>query len=255
MTALEAIILGVVEGVTEFLPISSTGHLVLVTHFMKMEVTEFQKAFDVIIQFGAILSVLLIYWRKILARPDLIKWMIISFIPTAVIGFAAKDFVDRFLESSVIVAWALIIGGAALIWIDHWSEKQQSPRKTLSDLNMKDSLLLGLFQATALIPGVSRSGATIFTGMLLKFDKKEATEFSFLLALPTLAAAGLYKFLKIYKQIHSDQFSLLAIGLLVSFIVAWMAIKFFIHFVGRHGFKYFGYYRIALGALVLFFGS
>lgn len=251
MTSIDAIILGLVEGITEFLPVSSTGHLVLAGHFMNLESNDFTKAFDVIIQFGAIISVLFLYFRKLIQKPKLIQWMILGFIPTAIIGFLLKNWVDQFLESTQLVAWALILGGFLLIWIDHWYDKSRYERKSLADLSTKDSLLLGVYQCAALIPGVSRSGATIFSGMLLKYDKKEATEFSFLLALPTLTAASLYKLFKIREHLHFEKSGLLLIGTLVAFISAWLAVKFFVRIVGQYGFKYFGYYRILLGVTVL----
>lgn len=251
MTTVDAIILGLIEGLTEFLPVSSTGHLVLAGHFMNLENSEFTKAFDVIIQFGAIISVIFLYFRKLIMKPKLIQWMILGFIPTAVIGFLLKNLVDQFLESTQLVAWALIVGGLLLIWIDRWYDKSPHERKTLADLTIKDSIFLGIYQCVALIPGVSRSGATIFSGMLLKYDKKEATEFSFLLALPTLTAASFYKLYKIRDHLQFEQNGLLLVGTIVAFISAWVAVKSFIRIVGQYGFKYFGYYRIVLGVAVL----
>jgi undecaprenyl-diphosphatase len=251
MSFIQAIILGIVEGLTEFLPISSTGHMVIVSSLMGVEDSSFTKAFEVIIQFGAILSVLILYWKRFLPSWSFYKKLFIAFLPTAFIGFLAKDLVDSMLGSVSIVAWALIIGGIILVWSDKFFAHLSSVGRSISDLNSVDSVKLGLFQALAIIPGVSRSGATIIGGLTLGMNKKEAAEFSFFLAVPTMAAATGYKLLKIYKSIQPEQIITLALGSFVAFIVATLAIKFFIGVVGRYGFKGFGYYRIALGLLIL----
>lgn len=251
MNFIQAIVLGIVEGLTEFLPISSTGHMVIASSIMGIEDSSFTKAFEVIIQFGAILSVLILYWRRFLPNWSFYKKLFVAFLPTAIIGFLAKDLVDSMLGSVSIVAWALIIGGLILIWSDKVFAHLSSVGRSTSDLNNVDAIKLGLFQALAMIPGVSRSGATIMGGLTLGMNKKEAAEFSFFLAVPTMAAATGYKLLKIYKTIQPDQVGLLALGSFVAFIVATFAIKFFIGIVARYGFKGFGYYRIALGLLIL----
>lgn len=251
MSFLHAIILGIIEGVTEFLPISSTGHMVIASSMMGIEDSAFTKAFEVIIQFGAILSVLVLYWKRFLPEWGFYKKLLVAFLPTAVIGFVVKDVVDQLLGSVQIVAWALIVGGVILIWSDRVFAHLTALGRKTSDLTYIDSLKLGLFQAIAMIPGVSRSAATIMGGLTLGMNKKEAAEFSFFLAVPTMAAASGYKLLKIYKTIDPSQISLLLVGCLVAFIVAMLAIKFFIGIVARYGFKGFGYYRIALGIVIL----
>lgn len=251
MSYLHAIILGIVEGITEFLPISSTGHMIIASSVMGIEHSEFTKAFEVIIQFGAIMSVLVLYWKRFLPQWGFYKKLCVAFLPTALIGFIVKDLVDMMLGSVQVVAWALILGGVILVWSDRaFAHLTMMGRKT-DELSNKDAVKLGLFQAIAMIPGVSRSGATIMGGLTLGMNKKEAAEFSFFLAVPTMAAATLYKLLKIYKTIEPAQISLLLTGCLVAFVVAMLAIKFFIGIVARYGFRGFGYYRIALGILIL----
>lgn len=252
MSFLHAIILGIVEGITEFLPISSTGHMVITSSLMGIENSEFTKAFEVIIQFGAILSVLVLYWKRFLPEWGFYKKLFVAFLPTAIIGFIVKDLVDQLLASVQVVAWALIIGGIILIWSDKIFARLTATGRKTNELTYLDSLKLGLFQSIAMIPGVSRSAATIMGGLTLGMNKKEAAEFSFFLAVPTMAAATGYKLLKIYKTIEPNQISLLLVGCLVAFLVAMLAIKFFIGVVSRYGFKGFGYYRIILGVIILF---
>lgn len=251
MTYLHAIILGILEGLTEFLPISSTGHMVIASSFMGVEDSQFTKAFEVIIQFGAILSVLVLYWKRFLPHWGFYKKLFVAFLPTALIGFLVKDVVDQLLESVEVVAWSLIIGGIILVWSDRLFSHLTTKGRRTSDLTYKDSIKLGLFQSIAMIPGVSRSGATIMGGLTLGMNKKEAAEFSFFLAVPTMAAACGYKLLKIYKTIEPQQINLLLLGAAVAFVVAMLAIKFFIGVVAKYGFKGFGYYRIVLGVIIL----
>lgn len=255
MSYLQTIILGIIEGLTEFLPISSTGHMVIVSSWMGIGESDFTKAFEVIIQFGAILSVLFLYWKRFLPKWDFYKKLFVAFLPTGIIGFAAKHLVDQLLENVSVVAWSLILGGLVLIFTDRiFAHLTATGRKT-DQLTYKDCIKLGLFQSIAMIPGVSRSGATIMGGLTLGMQKKEAAEFSFFLAVPTMAAATLYKLIKIYKTIQADQISFLAVGTFVSFIVAMLAIQFFIGVVTKYGFKGFGFYRIALGILILFLSA
>jgi undecaprenyl-diphosphatase len=251
MTYLHAIILGIVEGLTEFLPISSTGHMIIASSMMGIEENTFTKAFEVIIQFGAILSVLVLYWKRFLPEWSFYKKLFIAFLPTAIIGFAAKDVVEHLLGSVQVVAWSLILGGIILVWSDKIFAHLTAKGRTVSDLTHKDAIKLGLFQSIAMIPGVSRSGATIMGGLTLGMNKKEAAEFSFFLAVPTMAAATLYKLLKIYKTIEHDQISILLLGSVVAFLVAIVAIRFFIGVVGKYGFRGFGYYRILVGVIIL----
>ncbi|MBS1972050.1 MAG: undecaprenyl-diphosphate phosphatase [Bdellovibrionales bacterium] len=251
MTLIQAVILAIVEGLTEFLPISSTGHMVLTSYMMGIQENDFVKSFEVIIQFGAILAVLVVYWRRFLPHWSFYKKLFVAFLPTAVIGFIVKDYVDILLGSAQVVAWSFIIGGIILILTDkYFAHLNHEGRKT-DQLTYKDSVFLGLFQSIAMIPGVSRSAATIIGGLSLGMNRKEAAEFSFFLAVPTLAAATLYKTLKLYKTIESSQISLLLIGNIIAFCVAIIAIKSFIRFLSSHGFKYFGYYRIVMGIIFL----
>ncbi|MDG0815924.1 undecaprenyl-diphosphate phosphatase [Bdellovibrio svalbardensis] len=251
MSYLHSIILGIIEGITEFLPISSTGHMVIASSIMGINESDFTKAFEVIIQFGAILSVLVLYWRRFLPNWGFYKKLFVAFLPTAIIGFAAKHVVDQLLESVQVVAWSLILGGFVLVWSDKIFAHLTAVGRKTSDLTYKDSVKLGLFQSIAMIPGVSRSGATIMGGLFLGMQKKEAAEFSFFLAVPTMAAATLYKLLKIYKTIQPEQIGILAMGTFVSFVVAMLAIKFFMGIVTKYGFRGFGYYRIVLGVVIL----
>nr|BFD63669.1 undecaprenyl-diphosphate phosphatase [Bdellovibrio sp. HM001]BFD66156.1 undecaprenyl-diphosphate phosphatase [Bdellovibrio sp. HAGR004] len=251
MSYLHAIILGIVEGITEFLPISSTGHMIIASSMMGIEDSTFTKAFEVIIQFGAIMSVLVLYWKRFLPQWGFYKKLFVAFLPTVTIGFLVKDVVEHLLGSVHVVAWSLIIGGVILVWSDKiFAHLTMMGRKT-DDLTYKDSVKLGLFQAIAMIPGVSRSAATIMGGLTLGMNKKEAAEFSFFLAVPTMAAATFYKLLKIYKTIEPEQINVLLVGCVVAFFVAMLAIKFFIGIVSRYGFRGFGYYRIVLGVVLL----
>lgn len=251
MTLLQAIILAVVEGLTEFLPISSTGHMVLTSYMMGIEESQFVKSFEVIIQFGAIFAVLVVYWRRFLPQWTFYKKLFAAFLPTGIIGFFVKDYVDILLGSAQVVAWSFIIGGIILILTDRYFAHLNTEGRKIDQLTYKDSLLLGVFQSIAMIPGVSRSAATIIGGLGLKMNRKEAAEFSFFLAVPTLAAATLYKTLKLYKTIEPEQIYLLLVGNIVAFCVAIVAIKSFIRFLSSHGFKYFGYYRILMGLIFL----
>ncbi len=251
MSYLHALILGIVEGITEFLPISSTGHMIIVSSVMGIEDNSFTKAFEVIIQFGAIMSVLVLYWKRFLPHWGFYKKLFVAFLPTGLIGFVLKDVVDQLMGSVQVVAWALILGGFILVWSDKIFAHLTAMGRKTSDLTYIDSVKLGLFQALAMIPGVSRSGATIMGGLTLGMNKKEAAEFSFFLAVPTMAAATGYKLLKIYKTIEPSQIGVLLVGCLVAFVVAMLAIKFFIGIVTRYGFRGFGFYRIALGVVIL----
>jgi undecaprenyl-diphosphatase len=254
MTLIQVIILAIIEGITEFLPISSTGHMIIAAHYMNIENQTLLKSFEVIIQFGAILSVVILYKKKFLSTDlSFYKKLIFAFIPTGIIGFILKNKIESWLGSVQIVAWALIVGGVVLIACDYIF-KPQNQTKKIDDLNLKQSAALGFFQSLALIPGVSRSGATIVGGLFMKLSKKEAAEFSFFLAVPTMAAATLYKSIKIIPTINMQEFGLITIGSLVAFLVAYVAIKTFIHIVGKYGFLYFGVYRIVLGAIILILG-
>lgn len=252
MTWIQAVLLGIIEGFTEFLPISSTGHMVIASHFMGIADDSFTKSFEVIIQMGAILTVLVLYWRRFLPNWTFYQKILIAFLPTAIIGFLIKDYVDLWLESPLIVATSLVLGGIVLLFIDRVRPARDGLR--IEALSLKNCVQLGLFQSLAMVPGVSRSGSTIVGGMLLGMKKSEAAEFSFFLAVPTMAAATGYKLLKMLKggtHFSPDQWQALAIGFVVSFIVAAVAIKAFVGFVSKRGFAVFGWYRIVLGGMIL----
>jgi len=247
MTVFEAIILAIVEGLTEFLPVSSTGHMIIAQNVLGIEDSPFLKAYIVNIQFGAILSVVVLYWKRFFQTMELYYKLFVAFLPAAVIGLIASDFIDSMLESVLVVAVSLFIGGLILIFVDKWFK---NPKKD-QEITYKNALIIGFFQCLAMIPGVSRSAATIIGGMTQKLDRKTAAEFSFFLAVPTMFAAAGYKLIKNYDVFTADHIHLLAIGNIVSFIVAMLAIKWFIAFLTNSGFKVFGVYRIIIGAIIV----
>jgi undecaprenyl-diphosphatase len=247
MSIWQAIILAVIEGITEFLPVSSTGHMIIASSFMGISHLEFTKMFTVNIQFGAILSVLVLYWKRFFQTADFYFKLFVAFLPAAVLGLLLNDVIDSLLENVVVVAISLLIGGIVLIFID----RIVNDSKEEKEMSYFDALKIGFFQCIAMIPGVSRSASTIIGGMLQGFSRKQAAEFSFFLAVPTMAAAGGYKLLKTYDTIQAEDIKVLLLGNLVAFVVAMLAIKFFISFLTKYGFKVFGYYRIALGLILL----
>ena len=264
MTILQSLILAIVEGLTEFLPVSSTGHMILTEGILGMESTAYLKAFTVMIQFGAILSVLVYYFRRFLPFPmfglqpdsstslggwSLYGLMILGCIPAAVLGLLLNDYIDTLLGSTWVVLVMLFLGGILMLYIDRlFPEHDERP------LRPKNALIIGLFQCLAMIPGVSRSMATIVGGMQQGLTRRQAAEFSFFLAIPTMAGATLLKGYKLYKElgveVFRDNWDTLLVGNVVAFIVALLAIKFFIGFVSKYGFRFFGYYRIALALIV-----
>lgn len=252
MSLFETIIIAIVEGLTEFLPVSSTGHMIIAQNLLGMESTEFVKAFTVNIQFGAILSVVVLYWKRFFQSLNFYRNLLIAFVPAAVIGFLAGDFIDSMLENVWVVASMLVIGGIVMLFVDKWFANEEKDQ----EMNWKRSLKIGFFQTIAMIPGVSRSMATIVGGMSTGLSRKNAAEFSFFLAVPTMAAASGYKLLKLFLEpegatMLSENLTTLLIGNLVAFVVAMAAIRFFISFLTKYGFKAFGYYRIIVGVLIL----
>ncbi len=247
MSIIEAIIIAVVEGITEFLPVSSTGHMIITQELLGMEITDFVKAFTVNIQFGAILSVIVLYWKKFIQSFEFYYKLFVAFVPAAVIGFLLSDFIDQMLESVLVVAIMLVLGGIVLIFVDKWFKNPSADQK----ISYPSAFKIGLYQCIAMIPGVSRSAATIIGGMTQKLDRKTAAEFSFFLAVPTMFAASAYKLIQNYQFISSDDLDILLIGNVVAFVVALIAIKTFIAFLTKHGFKVFGYYRIVVGLIIL----
>ena len=247
MTVFEAIVIAIVEGITEFLPISSTGHMIITEKLLGMNIDEFTKAFTVNIQFGAILSVVVLYWRRFLQSWTFYQKLFVAFLPAAVIGFLAGDFIDSLLENVMVVAVMLLLGGILLLFVDKWFNKENPDQ----EVTYPKALKIGFWQCIAMIPGVSRSAVTIIGGMQQKLSRTNAAEFSFFLAVPTMAAASAYKLLKDYKHINSENIGILLIGNIVAFIVAMIAIKTFITFLQKHGFKVFGWYRILVGLVLI----
>jgi len=282
MSIIEAIVIAIVEGITEFLPVSSTGHMIITQALLGIESTPFVKAFTVVIQFGAILSVVVLYrqrffqlnpvqimdpkavegmstWKKwetyvrrLLYKFDFYWKLLIALVPAGVLGLLLGDQIDALLENVSVVAVMLVAGGIVMLFVDKWFDKPNADQT----ITWQRALKIGCFQCIAMIPGVSRSFATIVGGMSVKLDRKNAAEFSFFLAVPTMAAAAGYKLYQLMKDpvgmpmLH-DNLTLLLIGNAVALLVAVIAIKFFIDFITRHGFKAFGYYRIIIGGLML----
>lgn len=257
MTIIQSIILGIIEGITEFLPISSTAHLIIAERLANIEQTEFLKTFSISIQLGAILSVVVLYWKKVLSSMDNIKKIIIAFIPTAIIGFALYKIIKNFLmESLLVIALALLIGGIILIIFEKLNyqpgnKHHLNKEVDLKQISYKKAFIIGLVQSLAVIPGVSRSAATIIGGLSLGLNRQTIVEFSFLLAIPTMLAATCYDLLKQGSNFTLDQTGVWIIGFVTSFLVAIFAIKFLINFIKHHNFIIFGVYRIIVGLIIL----
>jgi undecaprenyl-diphosphatase len=251
MDLLHALVLGILEGLTEFLPVSSTGHLILASHLMRLPETEFLKTFEIAIQSGAILAVVALYWRKLLDA-EIVKRLVVAFLPTAAIGLASYKAVKSLLGAESVVLWSLLVGGVALVAFECWHREKEGAHEELRTLPYKTALFVGLFQSLAMVPGVSRSGATIVGGLLLGLKRTTVAEFSFLLAVPTMAAATGLDLLKNLHSFTSDQFGVLATGFVAAFAVALASVRFLLRYVKGHTFVPFGIYRIAL-ALTFFF--
>jgi len=246
----ESIIIAIVEGLTEYLPVSSTGHMIITEWLLKLENTDFLKLFTVAIQLGAIMAVVVLYYKKFFKSLDFYYKLAVAFIPAGIFGFLLNDLIDELLESPLTVGITLLVGGIVLLFTDKWFAGNPEEEREVTYL---EAFKIGLFQVISLIPGVSRSGATIIGGLTQKLSRKQAAEFSFFLAVPTMLAATGYKLLKYFKSsgISSEELKLLSIGNLVAFIVAIIAIKGFIGILNRFGFKPFGWYRIAVGIIIL----
>jgi undecaprenyl-diphosphatase len=252
MNWIDAFVLAVIEGLTEFLPVSSTGHMVLASSFMGIGSDDFTKLFIVAIQLGAILSVLALYFNRFFQSIDFYIKLIVAFIPAAVLGVLFSDKIDELLESPLAVAISLLVGGVILLFVDKWFSNPQID--SVDDISYLDAFKIGCFQCLAMIPGVSRSGATIVGGMSQKMSRKVAAEFSFFLAVPTMLGATLKKTVDYFQKhdvITPDQVNLLMLGNVVAFIVAAIVIKGFIGFLNKHGFRIFGWYRIVVGSAIL----
>lgn len=274
MTTAEAVILAVVEGLTEFLPISSTGHLILTNAILNVEQTSFTKVYIINIQFGAILSVLFLYWKRFLQSVNFYYKLLVAFMPAAILGLLLNDYIDAMLESVMTVAISMVVGGVVLVFSDKLFTAQLAEVEDDKDLikvneinefgieveknvlkpfpiTYKQSLIVGIFQTIAMIPGVSRAAATTFGALQQGLNMKRSAEFSFFLAVPTIAAAAGYKLLKSFDAIKGSDMSYLLLGNLVAFLVGIFAIRFFISLITKYGLKFFGWYRIILGLIIL----
>ncbi len=249
MDTLQAVVLAIIEGLTEFLPVSSTGHMIIASSFFGIAGDDFTKLFTIVIQLGTIMSVVVLYFKRFFQTMDFYYKLFVAFLPAVFLGLLLSDFIDSLLENPITVAVSLIIGGFILLKVDDWFGDGEE-----TEISYLTALKIGFFQCLAMIPGVSRSGASIVGGMSQKLSRTVAAEFSFFLAIPTMLGATVKKSYDYYEagfQLSSEQVNLLIIGNAVGFIVALIAIKSFINYLSKHGFKIFGYYRILAGIAVL----
>jgi undecaprenyl-diphosphatase len=253
MNFIDAIILGIVEGLTEFLPVSSTGHLILASKLLSLPTTDFLATFEVVIQLAAILAVVTLYFKRFLLDWDMNRKLIVGVLPALIVGAFFYPFIKSLFGSPNVVAWALILGGIAILVIEHFQAKKKKTITSLDQITYKTAFSIGLFQAIAVIPGVSRAGATILGGLIIGMERSVIVEFSFLLAVPTMIAATAKDLYENITRFGDADFGLLAIGFVTAYLVALVAIKFFIRFVQTHTFAPFGIYRIVVGILFLIF--
>ena len=261
MNIIQVIVLAIIEGLTEFLPVSSTGHMVITSSLMGISKDEFVKLFEIVIQLGAILAVVVLYFKRFFRSVDFYVKLVIGVIPAVILGLLLKKYIDKLLESPLVVAFAFVIGGFILLFVDEWFNKP-----TIDDereIKHMTAFKIGIFQCLAMIPGVSRSAASIVGGMTQKLSRKAAAEFSFFLAVPTMFGATVKDLWDFHKantltadQMHDD-IKYLVIGSVIAFFVALLAIKSFITFLEKKGFKLFGYYRILAGIaiIILYFAT
>lgn len=253
MTLIAGGLLGLIEGITEFLPISSTGHLILASAILGIAQSDFQKSFEIIIQLGAIAAVVVLYYRSFF-NLEILKRLVVAFIPTGIIGLALYKIIKTYLiGNEIIVLWALLLGGIALIVFEYFHKESSSGEISISEMSYRQAFFVGLFQSIAVIPGVSRSGATIVGGMLLGMHRYAIVEFSFLLAVPTMLAATGLDLVKNASSFSSSDIGLLAVGFITAFVVALFSIKYFLSYVRTHNFVPFGIYRIVVALLFFFF--
>ena len=253
MDFIQTIIISIVEGLTEFLPVSSTGHMIIASSFFGIAQDDFTKLFTIVIQLGTILSVVVLYFKRFFQSFDFYFKLLVAFIPAVVFGLLFSKKIDALLENQVTVAISLLIGGIILLKVDDWFSKSTETTSN-EEISYLTAFKIGMFQCLAMIPGVSRSGASIVGGMSQKLSRTTAAEFSFFLAVPTMLGATVKKCYDYYKagfELSHDQINLLIIGNIVAFIVALLAIKTFIGFLTKNGFKVFGYYRIIAGIILL----
>ncbi|MFD2721703.1 undecaprenyl-diphosphate phosphatase [Hymenobacter monticola] len=264
MTYWHALLLAIVEGLTEFLPVSSTGHMIIASALLGIPATPFFKLYLVVIQLGAILSVLVVYWKRFFQSIDFYLKLLVAFLPIVVVGLLFKKHIDALLESVTTVAVMLVLGGVVLLFIDRWFP-QENPNEgghPVTNPSFKEALIIGLFQCLAVVPGTSRSAATIIGGLTQKLTRRAAAEFAFFLAMPTMAAAAVKDIYDYYKEAKTHgvdvahlfsgtELKMLALGNVVAFVVALLAIRLFVGFVARYGFRAFGIYRIIAGGILL----
>jgi undecaprenyl-diphosphatase len=247
MDLITAVILGIVQGVSEFLPISSTGHMILASQLMGLKHTEFLKSFEIAIQAGTILSVVVFYGRTLLVDMEVIKRLIVAFLPTGILGLTLYRMIKGYLlGSEAVVLWALLVGGVVLVAFERWYREKPDAADEIRDISYKTALIIGLFQSVAMIPGVSRSASTIVGGLLLGLKRKTIVEFTFLLAVPTMLAATGYDLIRSGSQFSAGEFQYLLAGFVTAFAVALLSIKFLLRFIKTHTFIPFGVYRMVL---------
>lgn len=247
MTILHAVLLSVVEGVTEFLPVSSTGHLVLVSKLLAIPTSDFSKSFDIVIQFGAILAVISLYWKTIIRKPTIIVPVAFAFLPTALVGLLSYTVIkNSLLTNELVIVVSLALGGVVLVFLDRFIKK--STRSNIVIMPLTHAVIIGIGQSFAVIPGVSRAAATVVTALLLGYDRTSAVEFSFLLAIPTIGAAAGLDVVKNYHALFAN-LPLLTIGFIGSWITALIAVRGFVGYMKQHSLAAFGWYRILVATL------
>jgi undecaprenyl-diphosphatase len=249
MNILNAAVLGIVEGITEFLPISSTGHMVLASELMHLAQSEFVKSFEIIIQLGAILAVVVLFWKKYATDWQCLGKAVLAFIPTGILGFIFYKTVRQYIGNESVILWALLLGGLLIILFEYFYETDEIYEGDISVITSRQAIAIGVMQSVSMIPGVSRSAITIISGLFMGIPRKAIVEFSFILAVITMLAATSYDFIKNYNSFSVNQFDLLAIGFIASFITAIFAVKFMMKFIQNHTFRAFGYYRIIIAVL------
>jgi len=245
MDIIHAIVLGVIEGVTEFLPVSSTGHMIIASQLMHVPDTEFLKTFEIAIQLGAIGAVAGLYWRTFLLDWEVVAKVAAAFVPTAVIGFLLYKLIKHYLMGNpLVVIWSLLLGGAGIILFELFYKPKENTVNELAKISYPQAVLIGLCQSLAVIPGVSRSAATILGGLMLGVSRRTIVEFSFLLAVPTMLAATVLDIMKTEASLDASEWGVLAVGFAVAFVVAWLSVKFLLKYIQRHNFMAFGIYRV-----------
>lgn len=249
----DALILGIVEGITEFFPISSTGHLILTAELLGLPETDFLKTFQIVIQLGAILAIVTLYWRKLLFDQDVIKKIIIALLPALGIGFVLYKLIRQLFESSLIVVVSLFVGGVILVLFEWWRRNRIDEGSSIETMSYKTAFLVGLFQTLSVVPGVSRAGATLLGGMILGMKRQAIVEFSFLLAVPTMISATALDIWKSGSLFSSADVPFLAVGFVTAFVVAILAVKFLLRYVETHTFMVFGVYRIVVAVFFFLF--